>query len=232
MENGKGELYKALARVQAKLTPAVKDSKNPHLGSRYADLASCWDALRDVLAAEGLAVIQVGVVIEGRDYLATVLAHESGEVVEGVTPLLVGEPKGISAMQALGSAWTYARRYGLAAIVGMTAEDDDGHAAGAGPGPAPKAAEKAREPQAGQGALPVAPAPVGTLSGNACGTLRGMCLRHGVSAEALAAGPLAKLGVATLEAVPLADYNRLVAWVTKHPVAGASAEAGKGAPNA
>ena len=32
-------------------------------------------------------------------------------------------------MQALGSALTYARRYGLAAMVGVAPEDDDGNAA-------------------------------------------------------------------------------------------------------
>jgi hypothetical protein len=58
------------------------------------------------------------------------LLHESGEWVSGCVPLIFGDEKGLKPMQSFGSAWTYARRYGLAAAVGVIAEDDDGHSAG------------------------------------------------------------------------------------------------------
>ena len=61
--------------------------------------------------------------------------HESGEWISGrlrVTPVK-DDPQG------LGSAITYGRRYGLAAIVGVAPEDDDGNAASQ---PAPKSATK------------------------------------------------------------------------------------------
>jgi hypothetical protein len=113
-----GKLAAALARAQAELRPAIKDAQNPHLKNRYADLASCWDACREVLPSHGLAVIQGGTAGPEGPMLSTVLTHESGEWIEGFTPLIFGGEK-TNPMQALGSAWTYARRYGLAAIVGL-----------------------------------------------------------------------------------------------------------------
>jgi len=124
------QLATALASAQAELNPAIKDQPNSHLRSKYADLSSCWAAIRECLPRHGLSVVQGGVVIDGREFLETQLVHASGQWIAGLTPIVVGDMKGISVMQAVGSAWTYARRYGLAAITGLTADDDDGHGAG------------------------------------------------------------------------------------------------------
>ena len=58
------ELAAALAKAQGEITGALKDSANPFFKSKYADLASCWDACRGPLSRNGLSVIQVGAVIE------------------------------------------------------------------------------------------------------------------------------------------------------------------------
>ena len=55
-------------------------------------------------------------------------------------------------MQAMGSAITYARRYSLAALVGVCPEDDDGNAAGTSPAPAQR--EREYRPQPSQHAEP------------------------------------------------------------------------------
>jgi hypothetical protein len=126
-----GQLAASLAAVQSRLPAAVKDKQNPHMRNRYADLGSVWDAARDLLPEYGLAVVQRGVNLGGLWGLETVLLHASGEWIGGITPLLCAPGKGTSEMQALGSAITYARRYGLAAILGVVSEeDDDGHGAG------------------------------------------------------------------------------------------------------
>ena len=52
------ELAAALSKAQGEITGALKDSSNPFFKSKYADLASCWDACRKQLAANGLSVIQ------------------------------------------------------------------------------------------------------------------------------------------------------------------------------
>lgn len=117
-------LAKALATAQGQMKPAAENAANPFYKTRYADLASIWDACRDALSQNGLAVIQ----IPGETYnepprveLTTILAHASGEWIKSILimPLVKADPQGY------GSAITYARRYALAAIVGVVAGDDD-----------------------------------------------------------------------------------------------------------
>ena len=53
-----GKLVMALAKAQGQIKAAPKDSDNPFFKSKYADLASVWEACREPLAKNGLAVIQ------------------------------------------------------------------------------------------------------------------------------------------------------------------------------
>lgn len=119
------ELAAALCKAQAQIEGAKKDSTNPHFKNKYADLGSVWDACREALTANGLSIVQTGELVDGQWALATTLIHESGQAHKGYVPLLNGKGD----MQGLGSALTYARRYGLAAMVGVCPEDDDGNAA-------------------------------------------------------------------------------------------------------
>jgi hypothetical protein len=118
-------LAAALSKAQASITDALKDSSNPFFKSRYADLASCWDACRKQLADNGLAVIQTTDVTNVGVVLVTTLAHSSGEWMRGVLPIVTKD----AGPQAQGSGITYARRYALAAIVGLAQIDDDAEAA-------------------------------------------------------------------------------------------------------
>ena len=119
------ELAHALSKAQANITGALKDSSNPFFKSRYADLASCWDACRKQLSENGLAVIQTIEVGESRPVLVTTLAHSSGEWIKSYCPILTKD----DSPQGQGSGITYARRYALAAIVGLAQIDDDAEAA-------------------------------------------------------------------------------------------------------
>lgn len=120
-----GNLAKALAVVQANLHPAVKDAKNPFFKSSYTTLNSVWDACRDLLSENGLSVAQVNQITLDGVIIETVLMHESGEWISGemFLPLTKADAQGV------GSAMSYGRRYGLAAMVGIVADDDDGNAA-------------------------------------------------------------------------------------------------------
>jgi len=121
-------LAKALSIVQGKLTYAKKDSANPFFKSKYADLESVWDACRDLLSANGLAVVQLpGEFFEGTMALTTIITHSSGEWISQQMSLPVTKPDA----QGAGSALTYMRRYALAAVVGVVQADDDGNAASA-----------------------------------------------------------------------------------------------------
>lgn len=122
-------LAKSLAEVQASLAPAKKDSTNPFFNSTYADLSSVWESCRELLAKNGLSVIQGNSIGANNTVIVeTILAHESGQWIQSelCMPLSKNDPQGV------GSAITYGRRYGLAAIVGIVADgDDDGNAASA-----------------------------------------------------------------------------------------------------
>lgn len=120
-----GQLAAALAKAQGMMKGATKDSENPHFKSKYADLASVWEACREALTKNDIAVIQP--VSGGPETITvtTILAHKSGESIGGSFTI---RPTKIDA-QGLGSAITYGRRYGLAAMVGVAPEDDDGNAA-------------------------------------------------------------------------------------------------------
>lgn len=119
-------LAAALAKAQARIEGAVKDKVNPHLKSKYADLSSVWDACREALKENGLSIVQ-GAEPSDRDTLAltTMLLHSSGQWVSGTMTMPLSKPD----PQGYGAALTYARRYGVAAMVGVCPEDDDAQSA-------------------------------------------------------------------------------------------------------
>lgn len=144
------QLAAALAKAQANIEGATKDSINPHFGKSYADLASVWDAIRQPLAENGLSVVQTcenptwmekesTVLVQDPRAVTVVtrLMHSSGEWIEGAMVLL---PVKIDP-QGIGSAITYARRYALAAMVGVYQVDDDANGASQPPSHRPAAIE-------------------------------------------------------------------------------------------
>ena len=116
----------ALVKAQKAFGPALKSSNNPHFKSRYADLATCVEAVIDALNNNGIALIQKSYDCVDGIMIETVFVHESGEMLEtGILrfPLMKNDPQG--AMACL----TYARRGSLMAACGIAPEDDDGNSA-------------------------------------------------------------------------------------------------------
>lgn len=121
-----GKISPAFVKAQAACNGAKKASNNPHFKSKYADLTQVWAACEDALQANGLSVIQgLGEVADNKMAIDTMLLHESGQWIKSRAsiPLPKSDPQGY------GSASTYARRYTLAAMMGIVQEDDDGNAA-------------------------------------------------------------------------------------------------------
>lgn len=123
------DAIKALAKAQTEMGKAIKNAKNPHLKSNYADLGSVMEACFDALHANGFAIMQPCGADERGQYVETVLAHASGDTFTSRVHLVVGK----NDMQGVGSAITYARRYGLLGMAGLAPEDDDGEATKAAP---------------------------------------------------------------------------------------------------
>ena len=119
------ELLTALAKAQGKISAAKKDSTNPHFKSKYSDLASCWDAIREPLSSNGLSLSQWVSTSEKGINLVTMLGHSSGEWITSEANFPVKDPGN---PQAVGSSISYARRYCLSAAISLVSDDDDGNA--------------------------------------------------------------------------------------------------------
>ena len=115
------EFTKALSKFQGEITSVKKTAVNPFFKSKYADLDAVWDMCRKPLSSNGFALVQIPVELEGKLYLETLLIHTSGEYIKGYLAL---NPKAIDP-QAIGSALTYARRYAMSAMLGVSADEDE-----------------------------------------------------------------------------------------------------------
>jgi hypothetical protein len=119
-------IAQALLQAQKNIKNALKDAKNPHFKNDYATLESVIDAVKDQANAAGVLIVQGTGADEFGQYVNTTLIHaDSGESMSSKTYLTLDK----SNMQGLGSAITYARRYGLAAMFSITQADDDGNMA-------------------------------------------------------------------------------------------------------
>ena len=119
------KLAPALAKAQGAIENAKKDSVNPHFKSKYADLASVWDACRKPLTDNGLSVIQSLGNDDGRVSCDTMLLHVSGQWIRSGFSMTPQQ----NTPQAFGSCATYLRRYSLQAVVGVAPDEDDGNQA-------------------------------------------------------------------------------------------------------
>jgi len=118
MEN----IAKALVKAQLEMITPKKGSVNPFFKNKYADLNDVLAAVVPALNNNGIVLLQPLVNIEGKNFVKTVLMHESGETFESLAEIFC---KNTNDAQAYGSGVTYARRYSLSSIVGIGSEDDD-----------------------------------------------------------------------------------------------------------
>lgn len=142
MSESIAEWAEAFAAAQAEL-PEVPKTKTADIPTktggkysyRYADLSDVLAACRPVLNRHGLSISQSVTGDESSVAVTTRIFHVGGHVEEfGPTILPAG-----SDARGVGSAVTYARRYGLCAALGITPdEDDDGQAASHRAAPPPR----------------------------------------------------------------------------------------------
>ena len=137
-----GNLFTALSQFQGEIKSVKKGTINPFFKSKYADLATLWDNIREPLSKNGLAVTQ----LMGGQELTTILGHESGEYLTStvkfpLTQTIIKDADGNPVTpiqyktnddpQSIGSSISYYRRYALSAILGLSAEGEDDDAEGA-----------------------------------------------------------------------------------------------------
>ena len=135
----------AFVKACAALQAATKNSRNAHLGNSYADLESVQTAARDALAPNGLAWFQEVVREENRIGVHTRIIHTSGQILDCGRCLITVPGNSRNLAHAEGAALSYARRYGLAAAVGIHQADPDASPVDT---PAPKRAPAKPKPKA------------------------------------------------------------------------------------
>ena len=122
-ENAPIQVQYASALVDAigELSNVAKTANNPYFKSKYAPLDAIIDATRPILLKHGLAISQTPLFLEGAAGVETTIIHKAGHST--TTTLLL--PLKDQSPQGVGGAITYARRYALAAVLGIASEDDD-----------------------------------------------------------------------------------------------------------
>lgn len=115
----------ALLKAQREMEGAKKDSNNPFFKSKYSDFNAVLEACKGPLNDNGIVILQPHKLENNIMVVETILLHESGEFISGETQVVVAKQND---PQALGSAQSYAKRYGLQSIVALPSEDDDGNA--------------------------------------------------------------------------------------------------------
>lgn len=114
-------LIQAIADFQKAAPIILKSATNPFFKSKYADLPAVWHTIHDLMSSNGLAVVNMNVIIDGVEYLETRIYHTSGDYISSTSRLapVKNDP------QSVGSAITYMRRYALMSLLGLVADDDD-----------------------------------------------------------------------------------------------------------
>lgn len=115
------ELLKSLANAKSEIGKMSKDSSNPFFKSKYFDINQLLEHVEPLLFKYNLLVIQP---IEEGKVITKIYHAESGDFVSSELELpQIADP------QKVGSAITYYRRYTLASLLAIQAEDDDGNKA-------------------------------------------------------------------------------------------------------
>ena len=118
------ELPTVVARETGKVSGKNKQGEFYSYEYSYADLAAVSQAALPLLGKHGLAFTAWPTINDaGRFVLRYELLHKAGEVKVGEYPIVGGNP------QATGSEITYARRYCLCAVTGISPDQDDDAAA-------------------------------------------------------------------------------------------------------
>lgn len=121
-----GNLAIALSKLQSEVQNLHKDKQG--YGYRYSELSSILDVTRPLCSKYELSISQLCCSNDRADIVGveTILMHSSGEYISSILNMPVQQAKGMSLAQCSGIVITYARRYALAAILGIAQTDSDG----------------------------------------------------------------------------------------------------------
>lgn len=114
-------MFEAFLAAQQEMPGLQRTGINPHFKNRYVPLEELIEKIVPVLNKHGIVLTQLPTIHEGQPALTTKLIHTTGSIIETTMPLLCAKDD----PQGQGSAITYARRYALLAMLGISADVDD-----------------------------------------------------------------------------------------------------------
>ena len=110
-------IYKKLFEAKKEIGKISKDSTNPFYKSKYFDINQLLEHVEPILAKHELLCLQP--IIDNVVTTEIIDVETSDKVTSGIALTNITDP------QKRGSEITYYRRYTLASLLGMQAEDDD-----------------------------------------------------------------------------------------------------------
>ena len=115
-------IINALIKFHSEVGKVAKNSTNPYFKSKYGDLNAYLEVIKKPLQDCGLVLVQMPIT----NGLKTMLMHDRGEYLESecYIPELTNDP------QKLGAVITYLRRYSIASMLMLNAEDTDANDTG------------------------------------------------------------------------------------------------------
>lgn len=112
---------------QKSVDKPAKDSTNEYLNKhKYASFEACLDVIKPALHIHNFVLLQSNNRDELGDYTETKFVHKTGQELTTKVYLVLDKNN----MQGVGSAITYAKRYGILTLAGIEPEvkdDDDGN---------------------------------------------------------------------------------------------------------
>lgn len=158
------DFFAAMSDAQGEMEEAPKDTRNPFFNSKYADLASVWQAIKKPFTSRGFSILQ-GVQTDLKEdrscvvKLTTLLAYKDGTWLSmSFSAIPYKDTKEgrvyTSDPQTIAAAVTYLRRIALQPLLGVVADFDDDGGGGQQQRPAPErpAPPRPRTNTAGGGA--------------------------------------------------------------------------------
>lgn len=120
------DIFKAFGEFRKVLKQPLKDASNPFFKSKYVPLENVVEVIDEAIKGTGLSYSQEATSEGNYISVATHVFHDSGQFIS-FDPLSLPATKADA--QGFGSAVTYAKRYALSAVFGITSDqDDDGNA--------------------------------------------------------------------------------------------------------
>ena len=116
-------VYSKLNQFKKIVGKVRKDANNPFHKSKYSTIESVLNTIEEPLSEVKLGFYQY---VDNNELVTVVYDEDDSDTtLTSRVPLILSKQD----MQQLGSAITYARRYGLVSMFGLEQEDDDGNRA-------------------------------------------------------------------------------------------------------